>query len=49
MWIFKNKLHRLIDDPVEVKKLANNALEKVQHMSWDSIIKKYNDLYNSIV
>lgn len=46
---FKNKLHRLIDDPVEVKKLANNALEKVQHMSWDSIIKKYNDLYNSIV
>ncbi len=46
---FKNKLHRLIDDPVEVKKLANNALEKVQYMSWDSIIQKYNHLYDSIV
>ena len=46
---FKDQLHQLISDPKLVKNLADNALKKVQHMSWDSIIKKYNHLYNSIV
>jgi glycosyltransferase involved in cell wall biosynthesis len=45
---FKNQLHRLIDDPVEVKKLADSAMEKVQKMSWGSIIQEYNQLYESI-
>jgi glycosyltransferase involved in cell wall biosynthesis len=45
---FINQLHRLIDDPVEVKKLADSAMEKVQKMSWGSIIQEYNQLYESI-
>ena len=46
---FKDQLHQLINDPKLVKNLADNALQKVQNMSWNSIIKKYNRLYETLV
>ena len=46
---FKDQLHQLINDPKLIKNLADNALQKVQNMGWNSIIKKYNRLYETLV
>ena len=46
---FKHQLHRLIENPGLVNKLADNALKKVQEMDWGTIITRYEHLYESAI
>lgn len=46
---FKQQLHRLIENPVLINKLADNARKKVQEMDWGAIIKRYEHLYESTI
>lgn len=45
---FEKLLHNLIDDTAKTSDLALQAYEKAKTMTWEKVIKQYNDIYDEI-
>ena len=46
---FRTNLYKLIDNPVEMKMLADNGYTRVKNYTWEHIQSRYMEVYRSIV